>query len=331
MLKSLEANLALCRDLSLWYHHVWFGSQEISYTKKYLIYCDYVMEVSFLITSKNEGEWLKYTVSQLLFDLPEFGEVIVLDDGSTDGSTCFLDQLMDQRVRLIRHSGLGVARARNTAALSAHGRNLIFLDAHMVLPTGWWRQLLQLLRQSSIGAVQPCITDVRERDAKGYGERFQGSDLTLEWLPKRDSSPYPVPILCGCCFAIRRNLFLTLGGLDGGMVGWGSEDCEFSLRLWRLGYQIWITPEIEVAHKFRTSAPYQIDWSVVLHNRLRTAFAHFSAPRIDRIISSLRGLPKFEIAHAAVMQSDIWRLRKWHDRHAVRDDDWFLTHSGLVF
>lgn len=289
------------------------------------------MEISFILTSKNEGKWLKHTLQQLVLDLPPMGEIIVLDDGSTDGSSDFLTESIDPRIQLIRRNGLGVARARNTAALSAHGRNLVFLDAHMNLPPGWWRPLVQLITQPSIAAAQPCITDVLKQDSKGYGERFKSADLTLEWLPKHSSLPYPVPILCGCCFAVRRNLFLALGGLDGGMIGWGSEDCEFSLRLWRLGYQIWIAPETEVAHKFRTSAPYTIDWSGVLYNRLRIAFAHFSGSRLDRVIASLRGLPKFQLAYASVMQSDIWRVRKWLDRHTVRDDDWFLTHSGLVF
>lgn len=289
------------------------------------------MEISFILTSKNEGDWLERTVRQLSDDLPRIAEIIVLDDASDDGSTAFLFDSQDNRIRLLRGRDLGVARARNAAALSAQGRFLIFLDAHMTLPRGWWRPLLQLLGQPAVGAVQPCITDVHERDAKGYGERFQGPDLTLEWLPKRNSSPYPIPVLCGCCFALRRNLFLTLGGLDGGMVGWGSEDCELSLRLWRLGYQIWLSPEIEIGHKFRTSTPYEIDWAEVLHNRLRTAYAHFSPRRIDRILASLRELPKFDLAHAAVMRSDIWDIRKWLDRHAIRSDDWFLEHSGLTF
>jgi GT2 family glycosyltransferase len=266
-----------------------------------------------------------------MFDLPVAAEIVVLDDGSTDGSAEFLSGQNDNRVRLMRRPGLGVARARNAAALAASGKHLIFLDAHMDLPAGWWRPLLTLLSRQSAGAVQPCITDVTARNAKGYGERFRGADLTLEWLPKRRLSPYPVPILCGCCFAVRRAVFLTLGGLDGGMVGWGSEDCEFSLRLWRLGYEIWIDPNTEVGHRFRTSAPYIIDWGVVLHNRLRTACAHFSLTRLERIVSSLQDLPQFAVAHAAVMRSDIWRLRQWHQRYSIRDDDWFLNQSGLVF
>ncbi len=288
------------------------------------------MEISFIIISKNEGSWLGYTITNLLRKLPAIAEIIVVDDGSTDGSLSSVKGI-SPIIRIIEGGNLGVARARNLGALYAKGKNLIFLDAHMDFPDGWWKRLIELLYIPGIGAVQPCITDIKEKNAKGYGERFKGPDLTLEWLPKRKLSPYPVPILCGCCFAVKRNLFLTVGGLDGGMIGWGSEDCEFSLRLWRLGYQIWIVPEIEVAHRFRTSAPYRIDWQFVLYNRLRIAFAHFNGSRLNRIISALQGLPKFELAYRSIIASEIWNHKKWLDRNSVQDSDWFLKYSGRIF
>jgi GT2 family glycosyltransferase len=224
-----------------------------------------------------------------------------------------------------------VARARNAAALEARGETLVFLDAHMNLREGWWEPLVELLAHPSVGAAQPCIESVCRGEARGYGERFRGPDLTLEWLPIRSQDPYPIPILCGCCFATRRDTFLKVGGLDGGMIGWGSEDCEFSLRLWRLGYEIWIDPGVVVGHLFRQRAPYWIDWSVVLHNRLRLAFAHFSAQRIERVVRSLRPLPHFHQAYAQIADSDVLFSRQWLSRNCLRDDDWFLKCSGKMF
>jgi len=288
-------------------------------------------DVSFVLITRNEGRWLRHTLDQLLRRPYQGSEVVILDDGSTDGSTLFLQGATSKQVRLIRAGALGVARARNAAALEASGKTLVFLDAHMNLHEGWWEPLVELLARPSVAAAQPCIVGVCPGEAKGYGERFRGPDLTLEWLPRRSPDPYPIPILCGCCFAIRRDLFLKVGGLDGGMIGWGSEDCELSLRLWRLGYQIWIDPRVVIGHLFRKKAPYRIDWSVVLHNRLRLAFAHFSAPRIERIVRALRTLPHFEEAYAQVAHGDVWSFRQWLNQNCLRDDDWFLKCSGQVF
>jgi glycosyltransferase involved in cell wall biosynthesis len=289
------------------------------------------MEISFLLITKNEGNWLRHTLHQLLRKFPQRSEVIVLDDGSTDGSTDFLQRSTPLHVRFLHTPGLGVARARNAAALQARGRTLVFLDAHMNLTEGWWEPVIELLAHPSVGAAQPCIADINLEGARGYGERFQGADLTLEWLPARSANPYPIPILCGCCFAVRRNLFIEVGGLDGGMIGWGSEDCEFSIRLWRLGYEIWIDPQVVIGHLFRKNVPYRIEWSVVLYNRLRLAIAHFSESRVERVVQTLRSLPDFRQAYAELASSDVLSSRRWLSQNCLRNDDWFLACSGKTF
>ena len=289
------------------------------------------VQVSFILITKNEGRRLRDTLAQLVSDLPEGAEVVVLDDASTDESTLFLQTAPHTQVRLLRAGGLGVARARNAAALQARGEILIFLDAHMNLPRGWWQPVAALLASPSVGAAQPCIAGIELGGNRGYGERFKGADLTLEWLPRTATHPYQIPILCGCCFAVRRDLFLRVGGLDGGMIGWGSEDCEFSVRLWRLGYEVWIEPRVVVGHLFRTQPPYHVNWYVVLHNRLRLALAHFSEARIDRIAAELKRLPEFRQAWATVTGSDVSQARQWLERNCLRDDGWFLQCSGKKF
>ena len=50
-----------------------------------------MIPVSVVITSLNEGELLRQTVDNHLARLPSGGEIVVVDDGSTDGSTDFLN------------------------------------------------------------------------------------------------------------------------------------------------------------------------------------------------------------------------------------------------
>ena len=45
---------------------------------------------------------------------------------------------------------------------------------------------------------------------------------------------------------MRRHVFEAVGGFDGGMTGWGWEDQEISLRLWLLGYELRLVPEVTV-------------------------------------------------------------------------------------
>src|SRR5919106_6521238 len=95
--------------------------------------------ISVVVVARNEGTWLLRTVQRYVATLPSGSEVIVVDDGSTDESA---DRLpTDRRVRVIRGRGAGVARARNLGGQRAKGDLLVFSDAHLELPDGWWKPL----------------------------------------------------------------------------------------------------------------------------------------------------------------------------------------------
>ena len=88
----------------------------------------HVGSLSVIVISRNEGKELRRTVENLDDTLPEGGEIVVVDDGSTDGSADLLVQRRG-RVKLHRKRSLGVARARNFGARHARGIKLVFADS----------------------------------------------------------------------------------------------------------------------------------------------------------------------------------------------------------
>jgi GT2 family glycosyltransferase len=245
--------------------------------------------MSVVVIARDEGDYLRRTVEQLTSTTPDGTEIIVIDDGSRDSCADFLgsaaspDSQPDEAARerlqteplLIRSQDLGVAKARNLGASFASGEVLVFADAHIEVSCEWWRPLTELLESDpSIAAVSPMISDVHERHRRGCGLKFTGPELTAKWLPRHSDSPHPAAILAGCTFVTWRHAFQESGGFDGGMLCSGGVDNEFCLRLWLLGYTLWIEPRVEVIHLFRKRHPYPIHWDTVLHNRLRLAFVH---------------------------------------------------------
>ena len=103
--------------------------------------------------------------------------------------------------------------------------------------------------------------------------------LGIAWLGRKSSEPYAVPLLGAAFLAMRRNLFAAIGGFDDGLASRGSEDCELSLRLWTLGYECLVVPEVEVAHLFRKHYPYRVEWEDAVYNKLRLAAIHFGPER----------------------------------------------------
>lgn len=86
--------------------------------------------VSVVIPTFNRIDLLPLAVSSVLDQTFADFELLVVDDGSTDGTDSWLDAITDRRLRAIRlpHSG-NVARVRNAGAAAATGRFLAFLDS----------------------------------------------------------------------------------------------------------------------------------------------------------------------------------------------------------
>jgi glycosyltransferase involved in cell wall biosynthesis len=283
--------------------------------------------ISIVVPALNEGDNLARTVENLRGTLPGNSEIVVVDDGSSDGCADSLQE--DHVLRVIRCSRLGSASARNVGALQAQGEIVVFADAHIEAPPKWWMPLTDALRDPAVGAVAPVISVMGNQISKGYGMRWKGPDFGIEWLPPVESRPHPVGLAPGCLLAMRRDVFNATGGFDDGMKLWGMEDSELSLRLWLLGYELQLVPSVEVAHLFRQKRPYSIGWTCVIHNMLRVAFCHFKNERIQRVVETLKGYRDFSAALALLACSDVQARRQYLQTQRRRDDDWFFQRFPM--
>ena len=291
--------------------------------------CSSSPSVSVVIPSHNEGDNLRRTVHSLLAGLPADGEIVVVDDLSTDGSAECLTSGYGGVTVLRPSERLGVGGARNLGFAHARGEVVVFSDAHVEAPLDWTAPLLAAMARPEVAAVSPAISVMHTPGAKGYGFRWSDAALTVDWLGRHGDEPYPVPMLCGCFLAVRRDRFVEAGGFDPGLILWGSEDAELCLRFWLLGYECLLVPEVDVSHLFRTSHPYAIDWEMVLHNMLRVAVVHFGAERIRRVVECVAGNSAFPAAFARLAAGDAWARRDQLRAARRHDDDWFFRRFGM--
>jgi glycosyltransferase involved in cell wall biosynthesis len=284
--------------------------------------------LSVVVITRNEGEELRRTVENLEDTLPEGGEIVVVDDGSTDGSADHLAKRRS-RVRLKRGKGLGVARARNWGARESRGAVVVFADAHIRVERLWWRPLMEVLEDPKVGGAAPAVTHLKTTSYRGYGLRLTGPELDVRWLTKRGGGPAAVPILPGCLLAMRREVFDATGGWDEGMLLRGGVDNEGCVRFWLFGYELMIVPEVLVRHQFRKKSPYPVDWGPYIHNRLRLAFAHLSPNRLGKVVSALRNHDAFGEALALLVERNISSHRPDMMSRRVRSDDWYFERFGM--
>jgi glycosyltransferase involved in cell wall biosynthesis len=278
-------------------------------------------KISVVVISRNEGAELKRTVENFDDTLPPAAEIVVIDDGSTDGSA---DRMATRRgrIKLHRVQGFGVARARNFGASQTRGNIIVYADAHLRLDPFWWRPLVEVLEDPKVGGVAPAISGYRD-GLVGYGLTFSDARLEVRWLRRKPHAPRAAPIIPGCCFAMRRDVMEASGGWDDGQLQRGNIDNEGCVRFWLLGYELMIAPDTVVAHKFRKRSPYHVGWAEFLFNRLRLAFVHFSPERLGKVVSALRTYPGFGEALAILAASDIADRRRGLESRRIHDDNWY--------
>jgi GT2 family glycosyltransferase len=283
--------------------------------------------VSFILPALNEGANLCKTIQSLQDTITYDYEIIVVDNGSTDKSTDFIEK--DNGTTCIRLFKLekppGAARARNFGAAFAEGDIVVFSDPHVIFSPGWLGPIIELLQREEMGIVAPAVSSWdAPTTTGGFGMQWTDAQLNVGWLGKRSSEPYAVPMLPGMCLAFRRDFFHGIEGFDTGMLGANTEDLEICLRAWLLGYQVFIVPEVVVSHLFRYDQPYKLQWVPILHNILRAIYAHFNAQRAQRVVAAIKSLPSFTEAYNLIRESDIWSRRRSLQVKRIHDDNWFF-------
>ena len=283
--------------------------------------------ISVVVCALNEGENLRRTVESYRDTLPPKSEIIVIDDGSEDGSTGFLAK-HKRMARVIRTRHIGVARGRNLGAAKGRGDVIVFSDAHVESGAGWWKPLMDVVENPRCGGAAPAIADMTDTHCKGWGLEFQGPNLNENWLKKPGDAPFTAPLVPWCSTAMRRETFEATGGFDEGMLRWGSIDKEMSVRLWLLGYECWVVPEVEFRHVFRDERPYDMDWSWAIHNKLRLSFVHFGAPRIARVVGALKRDKAFSEAASLLADGNVSSRRKEIAARRMHDAEWYFEKFG---
>lgn len=292
--------------------------------------------VSIVIPAFNEGDWVHKTVEAV--GATAHGgqaEILLIDDGSTDGSCDGLPvDAYPIPLRILRTNGLGSARARNMGARHARGETLIFMDAHVIPDPGWLEALSGLLLDPTVGLAGLPVRDIEQPLSVGYAYTFTDENLLAGWVSNGHSRPFEAPCIIGCCFGVRREVFAELGGFDPGHVRWGVEDLELSLRSWFFGYRCLVDPGVQVAHYFKHNKPrnFPVSWEGYDVNLLRCVLTYFNGERRRTILSAISQRENHSRSLARVLgDADFWSWRAELRSRFRRGEDWYFSKFRKEF
>jgi GT2 family glycosyltransferase len=197
------------------------------------------VKVSFIVPLFNCLPLTQAMVTSLQATVPgELAyEIILVDDGSTDGTRAWLATLPSPFRVVLNERNLGYAGANNRGAAVAKGEFLVLLNNDLVLTPRWLEPMLAAHRQL---ASKAGVVGNIQRDVLTGAVDHCGISVTPKAKPEHDRDLPPiwirllnpvksVPAVTGACALVARNLWERLGGFDEGFSN-GGEDVDFCFR-----------------------------------------------------------------------------------------------------
>ena len=187
-------------------------------------------------------------------------EILVVDNGSTDGTQARLRTVWPE-VRLIQNvDNVGFARGTNQGVQESQGEYVLLLNPDTLVNAACLRALVEFLDAnpkaaaaggkllnadgsfqgsysnfSTLGQEALIVTGLGARLWRGYPSHHQpGATTKADWIT-------------GACLLVRRDLYLEFGGLDEDFVMY-SEEVDLQYRLKRAGWEIYYLPHVTTLH-----------------------------------------------------------------------------------
>ena len=202
--------------------------------------------VTAAIPCFNGGRWITNTVHALLTQTRPPDDLLVIDDGSTDGS---VELAVAAGARVIRHAAnQGLAAGRNTALAAARGELLVFVDVDATADA-------RLIETLLAGFTDPNIAGVGGQGIEAH--RVTRADDWRSRHAQQWFGPRPranAPFLFGLCAAYRCAALHAVNGFDT-MLRTNAEDMDMGIRLRRAGYRLVYTPDARVYHQRADTLP----------------------------------------------------------------------------
>ena len=259
--------------------------------------------VSIIVPAYNAELFVRTTIESIFAQSFESYEVIVVNDGSTDGTERVLADFMT-RITYVTQANRGPGAARNCALRHACGQYVALLDADDIWLPEYLKTMVALMQS-------PDKPDVVYPNAELFGvarwegKRFQDiypstKPVTLQKLLKRECNVFISAMA-------RRDAMLEVGGFDEAIRP-GVEDLEMWLRMARRGYRFDFTDAVLVRYRKRreslSSDTTKQHLGLMEVGKHLLATGNYSVPDLEiikKIIERSRATVEFEQGKALIL------------------------------
>ncbi|MDR2810515.1 MAG: glycosyltransferase family 2 protein [Tannerellaceae bacterium] len=268
-------------------------------------------KVAIVILNWNGRKLLEsFLPSVIEHSAAEYSEIIVADNGSTDGSVAFLQQRFPSVNVISLDKNYGFAQGYNLAMQQVDATYAVLLNNDVEVTPGWLDAPLALLdNNDAIACVQPKIRSWRNRSffeyagaAGGYIDRYGYPFCRgrLLHVVEEDRGQYDTPAdilwATGACLFVRTEVYRSAGGLDARFFA-HQEEVDMCWRMRCRGYRLVYTPQ---------STVYHVGAATLAAENPRKTFLNFR----NSLLMLYKNLPESELPR-------VMRIRFWLDYVAV--------------
>jgi len=231
------------------------------------------IDLSIIIVNYNTKDFLKKCLESLYSSIAGSSllvEIIIVDNGSTDGSLQFINSLKEKDLNLKiidNKSNLGFAKANNLAIKKSSGRYVLFLNPDTIVQKETLKTMVKFMDKNPKVGASTCrveLTDGRLDQAchrgfptvwnsfcyfSGLEKVFPKSKIfagySLTYLPL--DKTHEIDAGCGAFLIVRQPVGETIGWFDEDYF-WYGEDLDFCYRLKQKGWQVMFVPTTKIIH-----------------------------------------------------------------------------------
>lgn len=211
------------------------------------------MQVSVIIPNYNGKELLEKNLPQVIKVLA-YAEIIVVDDGSTDGSAEFLKTNYPQITVVEKVTNSGFATSVNLGVKTATADIFLLLNTDLIPQEGFLEPLIKYFQDPKVFAVGCCDESIEGMKIvkRGCGIGMFARGFLLH--SKGNNDKKMTLWASGGSSAFRKTIWKELGGMDEIYDPFYWEDIDLSYRAQKSGYQVLFEPKSIVVHKHETGS-----------------------------------------------------------------------------
>ena len=216
------------------------------------------MDVSVIIVSYNCKNFLDICINSVLSSFSNIsGEIIIIDNNSTDGTKKFIRKFKDNIVFIQNNTNLGFARANNIGSANAKGKFLLFLNPDTIISENLIENYIKFYySKKNIGLLSCRMVDGRGDFLPESKRNTPTKLIALKKIFNLNTGYYSeldtyefgkVDVLCGANIFVKKNKFNELGKFNEKYFMYG-EDIELSVKSKLRGYENYYLGKNSIIH-----------------------------------------------------------------------------------